>query len=470
MLKVYNTRTRKKEAFKPLKKGEVGMYVCGPTVQGPMHIGHARTYIAFDIMRRYLEFSGFKVNYVMNITDIHDDIISKANETGVAFEELIERFIEIFFRDMKAFEIKPATVYPRVTRHIEEIVHFVKELQEKGFAYETHDGVYFDVSKFRGYGKLSGVKIKKSKTGTRVETDKYDKASAQDFALWKKAKQGEPAWPSPWGNGRPGWHIECSVMSSKHIGEQIDIHGGAVDLIFPHHENEIAQSEARSGKRPFVKYWVHTGFLNVEGTKMSKSLGNFIEVPDLLREINPKAFRFFIGQLHYKSRINYTKKDLEKESKKLEAWNELIHRLGTAKGGKENKKVSALVEKTMKSFRKEMDNDFAFSNAWAVLSKFKTQANKLAAGNKLSEKNAKEILEFLRKIDSVFGVFTFEKEKQEIGKHELELVKKRGELRQQKKWAEADAIRKALAEKGIILDDTPTGTNWKLVSKGQDNN
>src|SRR3989344_7446976 len=347
MLSVYNTRTRKVEEFTPLKKGEIGMYVCGPTVYGPGHIGHARTYTAFDIIRRYLDFRGFRVKYVVNITDVHDDMIKAANEKGITIFELAGKNIALFMKDLEALGIKKPDVMPRVTEHIKEIIEMVETLKKKGFAYETDDGVYFAISKFKDYGKLGNVKPKKSVSGTRVETDKYEKENPMDFALWKKAKEGEPSWESPFGAGRPGWHIECSAMSSKYLGKQFDVHGGAVDLVFPHHENEIAQSEACFGKSPFVKYWLHAGFLNVAGEKMSKSLGNFITIPELLEKYDAKAFRYFIASLHYRSRVDFNDEAIAQAGKNLEKWDNLIQELlslAEGKGGNEDGKAGSNVK------------------------------------------------------------------------------------------------------------------------------
>ncbi len=408
MLKVQNTLSRKLEEFKPLHGKEVRMYVCGPTVYGPGHIGHARTYTAFDLLRRYLEYSGYKVKFVVNITDVHDDMIKRANEQGVTIFELAEKNIQLFFKDMDALGIKPADANPRVTAHMKEIVDTIQALQKKGFAYETEDGVYFEVGKFKDYGKLSGIKLDQSVTGTRVETDKYEKEHVTDFALWKKAKPGEPSWDSPWGKGRPGWHIECTAMARKHLGEQLDIHGGAIDLIFPHHENEIAQSEA-SGKAPFVKYWLHTGFLNVKGEKMSKSLGNFITIPELLAQYDPKVFRFFIAGVHYRSRIDFSEEGMAQAKAGLEKFNRLIEALQEVKGGRrDNPAAGKLVEATRKAFREHMDADFNTPNAMAALFNFAGEANKLvAAKDALSEKDAGQLLDFLRELDAFFNFFLF---------------------------------------------------------------
>ncbi len=309
MLKIYNSLTKEKEIFKPLKAQKVSFYACGPTVYGPGHIGHARTYIAFDIIKRYLEYKGYKVKFVMNITDVHDDIISAAIKEKIDIFTLGNKYTKLFLEEQEKLGIKKADVYPRVTEHIKEIIKFIQELEKKGFAYERNGSVYFDVAKFKDYGKLSGIKPKEAKICTRVQTDKYEKKEACDFVLWKKIKSGEPFWESPFGKGRPGWHIECSVMSKKHLGEQIDIHAGAKDLKFPHHENEIAQSEAMIDK-PFVKYWLHAGLLTINGQKMSKSLGNYIEIGDVLKKWKSRTIRMFVCSSHYQSNLNWSEKNL----------------------------------------------------------------------------------------------------------------------------------------------------------------
>ncbi|MFH1256259.1 MAG: cysteine--tRNA ligase [Candidatus Diapherotrites archaeon] len=461
MLKVHNSLSRGLEEFKPLKGKKVGMYVCGPTVYGPAHIGHARTYIAFDIIRRYLEFKGFDVLYVNNITDVHDDMIKRANEQGITIFELAEKNITEFLKDMEALGIKKASFNPRVTEFIPEIISMVKALQEKDFAYETDDGVYFKLEKFKGYGKLSGVKLKNAKTGTRVETDKYEKENVRDFALWKKAKPNEPSWDSPWGKGRPGWHIECSAMSSKLLGEQIDIHGGAVDLIFPHHENEIAQSEAATGKSPFVKYWLHTGFLNVSGEKMSKSLGNFITVPELLAQHNARIFRFFIASVHYRSRIDFSDAAMQKAKEQLEKLDRFVEALQEAEGGKESGEAGKLLGAAKKDFVAAMDDDFNFPEAWAVLFKFINNSFRLIDGKKLGKKGAAEMLSFLREIDSVFNVLEFEKKEEKLSPELMKLVEEREKARKGKDFAKADELRKKLLENGLVLDDTPKGVKWR---------
>ncbi len=463
MLKVFNTISKKKEDFVPLHGKNVNMYVCGPTVYGPGHIGHARTYVAFDIIRRYLEYSGYAVKFVVNITDVHDDIIRRANEQHTTIFALADKNIESFFKDMDSLGVKKASENPRVTQYIPEIIKWIDGLQKKGMVYETEDGVYFDVAKFKNYGKLSGIRVDKSVSGTRVETDKYEKENAHDFAVWKKAKEGEPSWKSPWGNGRPGWHIECTVMSTKNLGETIDIHGGAVDLIFPHHENEIAQTEGLTGKT-FVKYWLHTGFLNVEGQKMSKSLGNFIIIPDLLAKYDAKTFRFFISTLHYRSLVNFSEKEMEKAKNTLQKLNDFIQRLMEINEEKpESKKFSELLSKTHKNFTEEMDDDFNLPNAWAKLFEFVGETNKMLSENVIGKKDAEKAVFFLKELDTIFGIFNFEHKKESIDSEIEELIKKRDQFRAEKKWKESDEIRNKLKEKGIELLDTPQGTKWKKI-------
>ncbi|MBS3063403.1 MAG: cysteine--tRNA ligase [Candidatus Diapherotrites archaeon] len=476
MLRVQNTLSKQLEDFKPLKDREVRMYVCGPTVYGPGHIGHARTYTAFDVIRRYLEYSGYKVRYVVNLTDVHDDMIKRANEQGITIFELAEKNIKLFFKDMDALGIKPANENPRVTEHIKEIIDTIQALEKNGFAYETEDGVYYSVTRFKGYGRLSGIKLDKRVTGTRVETDKYEKENVTDFALWKKAKPGEPSWESPWGQGRPGWHIECSVMARKHLGEQLDIHGGAIDLIFPHHENEIAQSEAAFGKAPFVKYWLHTGFLNVKGEKMSKSLGNYITIPELLARYDPKVFRFFIANVHYRSRIDFSEDAMAQAKAGLEKFNRLIEALQEVKGGKDHPAALHLVNETRTAFTEHMDADFNTPNAFATLFNFVSEANKLlaeaaaeaaaeaTAETALSEKDAKALLDFLREINQVFNCFSFERAKAELPAEAKKLLDEREAARKAKDFKKSDEFRAKLRALGIELDDTRDGVKWRKVA------
>jgi len=451
MLKLYNSFTKKKEIFKPLNNKEVSFYVCGPTVYGPGHIGHARTYIAFDIIRRYLEYKNYKVKYVMNLTDVHDDTIKQAQKEGTNIFTLSKKYIKLFLQDQKNLGIKPANVYPKVTDNIKEIIEFIEKLEKAKFAYESNGSVYFDVSKFKDYGKLSNVKIKQAKICTIIKTDKYEKNEASDFVLWKAKKPNEPNWKSPWSNGRPGWHIECSTMIKKYLGEQIDIHGGAEDLKFPHHENEIAQSEAIAKKKPFVKYWLHTGLLNIGGTKMSKSLKNFIIIPDVLKKWDMRTIRMFIASSHYRSNLNYTEKTLLQAKKNIKKIDEFIEKLKKA-ANKKSVPIDKLLLKTKKDFEKAMDDDFNTPEALASVFGMMKAINKI----KISKTQAKKILNFLKQIDKIFN-FLIPKKKQEIPQKIKDLVKKREIYRKQKKWQQADAIRKEIANLGFLIKDISNG-------------
>ncbi|MCX6738335.1 MAG: cysteine--tRNA ligase [Candidatus Parcubacteria bacterium] len=464
MIKVYNSLSKKEEIFKPLKDKKVAFYVCGPTVYGPGHIGHARTYIAFDIIRRYLEYKGYDVRYAMNITDIHDDIITAAQMQKTDIFTLGNKYTKMFLHDQNNLGIKKANFYPRVTENIKEIIKFIQELEEKGFAYEKDDSVYFDVSKFKDYGKLSGIKIKKAKTGTRVETDKYERKEAIDFVLWKKAKPGEPFWESPWGQGRPGWHIECSVMIKKHLGEQIDIHAGAIDLLFPHHENEIAQTEAIAKKKPFVKYWLHGGLLMINGQKMSKSLGNFITIEQVLEKWDSRVIRMFVASSHYQSKLNWSERNLLQAKKNLEKIEEFIEKLKTqnvkGKTTTNSKQIESLIRKSKKEFEVAMDDNFNTPEALAVLFEMMKSINPLLDKNKIDKKQAKDILEFLKNIDKIFN-FIFPGKKEAIPEQIKELVKKREKSRKDKQWQKADEIRKQIEQLGFNIKDTANGTEVK---------
>ncbi|MDO8427609.1 MAG: cysteine--tRNA ligase [Candidatus Diapherotrites archaeon] len=461
MLKVFNSLTEQKEEFIPLDKGKIRMYVCGPTVYGPGHIGHARTYSAFDMIRRYLEYLHYQVNYVVNITDVHDDMIKRAREQNTDLFSLGKKYTDVFFKDLTALHIQPATVHPKVTEHIPEIISLIQILLKKRFAYETEDGVYFKVSAFADYGKLSKIKKTTQVTGLRVNTDKYEKHSAQDFALWKKVKTGEEgiaSWDAPFGNGRPGWHIECSAMNLKHLGTQIDLHGGAQDLKFPHHENEIAQSEAATGKKPFVKYWLHSGFLNVEGEKMSKSLGNYIEIQDLLKKHSGKEFRFFISQMHYRSRLDFSWNELEKTIRSLNGLNLFLQRLQeVSKQGIVSDKIQKLTETARESFIAEMNDDFNFPNGWAVVYAFEKQVNKAMDLGNFSKQDTRIVLDFFKELDSIFEIFSWEQLTVQLTSKEKELIDLREKLRKEKKFKEADAVRVQLTQLGIQLDDTSEG-------------
>ncbi|MCD6402916.1 MAG: cysteine--tRNA ligase [Candidatus Aenigmarchaeota archaeon] len=467
VLMIYNTMTQKKEVFKPLKEGEVRMYVCGPTVYDYSHIGHARTYTAFDVIHRWLEFKGFKVTWVMNITDIDDKMINRAKKEGTTVFELATRFSQAFFKDMDALGIKP-DVFPFATGHIPEIIEVIKKLEKNGYAYVIDDGVYFDVSKFKDYGKLSKQK-REELIKHRIEPNP-NKRNPGDFALWKFKKPGEPSWPSPWGEGRPGWHIECSAMSSKYLGEQFDIHGGGNDLIFPHHENEIAQSEGAFGKKPWVKYWMHTGFLNIKGEKMSKSLGNIIPIKDALQKWEPEVLRLFFVSKHYRSPIDFREEYLNETKESLEriyTFLEKIEKLKVvSKMEKQEKEMLNKVKKAIKDFENAMDDDFNTPKALAVVFNLVKSMNKFLEGRTtISSKLKEEINKFLCMFFYVFGI---PKKGRKIVEKELVeklveiLIEVRNELRKKKDFGLADKIRKKMKDVGILLEDTLTSTEWKL--------
>ena len=455
-LQVTNSLTRKLEPFVPLREGKVNMYVCGPTVYGPSHIGHARTYIAFDVIRRYLGYRGYEVNFICNITDVHVDMIKRATERGITIFQLADENIPVYLSDMASLNVQQANGYPRVTEVIPEIIAMVQKLVDKGFAYAVEDGsVYFDVAKLPGYGKLSGVKAEEGVTGTRVETDKYDKAHAQDFALWKGMKPGEPFWESPWGQGRPGWHIECSVMSAKYFGPTFDIHGGAIDLIFPHHENEIAQSEA-ANDAPFVRYWLHSGLLKINGEKMSKSSGNFIEIPDLLKKYKPMAVRLFLLQSHYKSSPDFTEQGLEEAAKRLGRWKRVLA------NAKDSVTPATQTDETFRQkFISAMDDDFNSPMALAVI-------EEVLKSSLSPEVKYKMVMEFDGvlglQLDAADAAMTDTAKLAEIEA----LVDERNRLRADKKFAEADAVRARLKnEFNVVIEDKANGVTWRLEQGGK---
>ncbi|NJE06107.1 cysteine--tRNA ligase [Thermococcus sp. M36] len=472
-IRVYNTLTRQKEEFRPINEGEVRMYVCGPTVYDYTHLGHARTYIAFDVIRRYLEHRGYTVLMVMNFTDIDDKIIRRANETGEDPKELAEKFLKYFLEDMKALKVKPADIYPRVTEHIEDIIDFVRKLQEKGYAYEGSDGVYFEVRKFKDYGKLSKIKLDDLVKGARVEPGE-GKKKPEDFALWKKAKPGEPKWSSPWGEGRPGWHIECSTMSTKYLGESFDIHGGGNDLIFPHHENEIAQTEACTGHE-WVKYWMHTGFLMVNGEKMSKSLGNFVTIREMLQRYDPEVIRLFVLQRHYRSPLDYTEEGMEHARNNLERLYNTLENIRVAmeraeisfRWGSEEFETYEAIRDARKKFYEAMDDDFNTAEALKAVFEVSGAVNRyLSRVERPKESILRKAWEFFRIVSEVFGLFEDYFKEQKAGEEEalIELlIEVRAQLRKERNFALADKIRAELRELGIQLEDTPQGTIWKRV-------
>ncbi|WP_078415050.1 cysteine--tRNA ligase [Priestia abyssalis] len=461
-IKLYNTLTRQKEEFHPLEENKVKMYVCGPTVYNYIHIGNARPAIVFDTVRRYLEFRGYEVQYVSNFTDVDDKLIKAANELGEDVPSIAERFIEAYFEDVSALGCKKATVHPRVTENMDIIIDFISTLIEKDYAYEADGDVYYRTRKFEEYGKLSHQSIDELRLGTRIEVGEK-KQDPLDFALWKAAKEGEIYWDSPWGKGRPGWHIECSAMARKYLGDTIDIHAGGQDLAFPHHENEIAQSEALTGKT-FAKYWLHNGYINIDNEKMSKSLGNFVLVHDIIKKHAPQLLRFFILSVHYRHPINYNDEILENTRKGLErlqtSYMNLKHRLESSTNLTDHdeewiRKIKDLNE----TFIREMDDDFNTANAIAVLFDLSKQANLY-----LVEKNTSQtvIQAFIREFENLTSVLGLDFAKEELLDEEIEaLIQQRIEARKNRDFALADRIRDELKDQNIILEDTAQGTRWK---------
>jgi len=467
-MRFYNTLTRKKEEFKPLEKGVVRIYTCGPTVYDYAHIGNFRTYVFQDLLRRWLEYRGYKVIQVMNITDVDDKTIRGARREGISLKEYTERYIKAFFEDIKTLNIEKAEYYPKATEHIKEMVELIKKLLEKGYAYKAEDGsTYYDISKFKEYGKLSKIKIEELKPGARVKADQYAKEEARDFALWKAwdEEDGDVYWETELGKGRPGWHIECSAMALKYLGETIDIHSGGVDLIFPHHENEIAQSEAVTGK-PFARFWLHSEHLMVEGRKMAKSLGNFYTLRDLLRMgYSPKAIRFLLLSTHYRQQLNFTFEALKAAEKTVERLQIFMERLKEANGTGCGKQIDKLMEKVKEEFETALDDDLDINTALASLFEFIREVNKLIDENKLSKQEARMVRELMLKFDKVLGVIGEEEKEEGLPKEIMELIRKREEARKRKEWETADQIREKLREMGIIIEDTPTGTKWRRVKK-----
>jgi len=458
-----------REIFTPFEKDEVGMYVCGPTVYDESHIGHARTYVSFDVILRYLRFKGYKVRYIVNITDIEDKIIIRANERGEDPITLAHRYEKSFHEDMKALGVIKAEAYPRVSDYIKDIISTVQTIIEKGYAYEVDGDIYFDIEKLDDYGKLSHQSQEALKAGARIEVDERKKNPA-DFTLWKRSKKNEPGWPSPWGMGRPGWHIECSVMSIKHLGEQFEIHGGGSDLLFPHHENEIAQSEAFIGKKPWVKYWLHTGLLTINGEKMAKSLGNFIPIKKLLQNYSPDVYRLFLLTKQYRKPIDFNEHTLEHAENSLkrivEAVNSLREQIKKSKQEKlrcKDRQIEEETENLRIKFIEAMDDDFNTPKALAEYYELIRLSN-IAVSEDASRNTLKVILKNIEEFSEVFGLLQNEEERKrkELPEDARLLIKEREKARREKKWKRADEIRKKLAERGIILIDTPERTEWRI--------
>jgi len=469
MLKIYNTLTKQKEEFVPLNPPNVNFYMCGPTVYDFFHVGNARSFLMSDVLRRYLEYKGYKVKFVMNLTDVDDKIIKKSNQENVTSDKIAEKYINYFLEDVEKLGMKKADVYPRATQHMSEIIGMIKKLEDKGIAYNVNGNVFYDVSKFNGYGKLSGKKTDDLESGSRVEINE-EKKNPLDFSLWKKAKEGEPYWESPWGKGRPGWHIECSAMSCKHLGDTFDIHGGGNDLIFPHHENEIAQSEGATGK-PFVKYWMHFGFLNINEEKMSKSLGNFFTARDILKKYSPFAIRMFFTQAHYGGPLNFSDELLASAEKGLEKLNNLRTKISDELKSEKTDGVNPdfNFQKFEDKFVEVMDDDFNTPQGIAVLFDFAKEVNRLIAeNNNLNSEFYKKAKDFLTKTAvNVFGILTFDEVQMSGDSMEKELIELLIQLRNNakvnKNYALSDNIRDGLSKLGIILQDSKDKTTYKKV-------
>jgi cysteinyl-tRNA synthetase len=462
MLKIYNTLTRKKQAFKPRKGKKVNLFVCGPTVYDYSHLGHARTYIVFDMIARYLETKGFSVFYLQNITDIDDKIIQRARERRTTPQALARIFEKEYFQDIKkGLKINSVTEYARATGHIKEIIGQIKRLVRKGFAYRIEDGIYYDISKFKDYGKLSRRTVSGAEDGVSRIDESKGKRNKGDFCLWKFSRADEPSWPSIWGEGRPGWHIEDTAIAEKYFGFQYDIHGGARDLMFPHHEAEIAQMEAISGKKPFVKYWLHSGFLTVKGQKMAKSLGNFITIRDFLKENSGRCLRLLVIKNHYRSPLDYNEKMLGQAKKELARIDEFVAKI---KNLSLPKTKSALrISDYEKSFEKSMADDFNTPQAMAAIFELINKGNSLISENKLTRSDTKDILEFLKKIDRIFNFIFRPKSKDKIPGELLGLAKQRQEYREQGLWQKADELREKIKKLGYWVEDTEKGPQIKKI-------
>lgn len=466
MIKVYNTLNKKKEEFVPLTPGEVKMYVCGPTVYNFFHIGNGRTFIVFDTIRRYFEYRGFKVDFIQNFTDIDDKMIKKANEEDTTVKKIGDTYIKEYYKDADALNIERATVNPRATEFIGEIIKFVKGLVDKGYAYEVDGDVYFSTKKFEGYGKLSGQNIEDLQSGARISVDERKK-DPMDFAIWKAQKPGEPAWNSPWGMGRPGWHIECSCMAKKLLGDTIDIHAGGSDLKFPHHENEIAQSEALTGK-PFARYWLHSAFVNVNNEKMSKSLNNFFTAREILEKYDADVIRFLMLSAHYRQQLNFSEDLLDSAKASVERiynaignLESLMDEVSREEMNDEERAYLESLNKYKEKYIEKMDDDFNTADAiTSIFDLIKDTNTNITIDS--SKELAKKALELIRELGKPLGML--QKSTKGNLEEEIEnLIAKRQQARKDRDFALADKIRDELKDRGIVLEDTPQGVRWKMI-------
>ncbi len=477
-LRLNNTLTRSVQPFEPLQPGRVGVYACGPTIYNHAHIGNFRSFVAYDLLHRYLEWSGYDVRFVMNLTDIDDKTIVAAAEANTTVAAYTQPFAERFLEDCRILGIQPADSYPRATGYIGPMVGFIERLEEKGLAYATEDGVYFRIAAFPDYGKLKGLDPDSVMSGARVAVDEYEKDDARDFVLWKTAKlideETEAAWESPWGRGRPGWHLECSVMSVTELGDTVDIHLGGEDLVFPHHENEIAQSEGATGQ-PFVRYWIHVKHLIVEGQKMSKSLGNFITVRQLLEQgYEPAAIRHQLLSAHYRSELNFTMEGLRASARAVQRLLDFHARLEAATPGGAPTSIPELAEAAVEGFRAAMDDDLNSSEALGALFPFVTEVNAVldAAGDTVPDVDRAAALDALASMDRVLGLIETAQQGRSLDDDTVawieEQIEARKTARSNRDWAAADAIRDALADRGIVLEDGAQGTRWKRVHQAEE--
>jgi cysteinyl-tRNA synthetase len=465
MIQFFNTLSGRREEFQPLKPGEVRLYTCGPTVYDYAHIGNYRAYIFEDLLKRFLRFAGFRVLHIMNITDVDDKTIKGAGERGLTLKQFTEPFIDAFFEDLRTLRISPADGYPRATEHIPDMVRLIKRLLEKGVAYRKEGSIYFSIAKFPGYGKLSKIERDELRTTDRIEADEYEKESAQDFALWKAAKPGEPSWQTEIGPGRPGWHIECSAMSSKYLGQTFDIHCGGVDNIFPHHENEIAQSEAFSGK-PFVNYWLHCHHLIVNGEKMSKSKGNYFTLRDLVNKgVDPLDLRFLLLSTHYRKVLNFTFEALDQARAGLYRIKDFLYELENHPFGQASTAdVPGLIAETKEKFIAGLGDDLNISSGLTSLFELIKRANILIKKEKLGLGDANSLTEFVYSLDDVLAVMPGRKETK-LSEGLLQKIREREQARKDRNFALADKLRQELLEKGVVLEDTKDGVRWKILSK-----
>jgi cysteinyl-tRNA synthetase len=461
-LKIHNTLTGKKEDFIPIEEGKVKIYVCGVTVYDDIHMGHARSMIVFDMVVKYLRYSGYEVTHITNFTDVDDKIINRASEAGISPLELSAGYIEEYFRDSESLGIGKADMYPKASESMDDIISMVREIMDNGFAYEAEDGsVYFSVRKVKDYGRLTHRSLDDMESSGRIAEDPM-KRDQMDFAIWKSAKPGEISWDSPWGKGRPGWHIECSAMIRSHLGDRIDIHGGGNDLIFPHHENEILQTEACTGE-PLANYWMHNGMLQVKGEKMSKSLGNFFRVKEVASKYDPQTIRFYFLNTHYMSPLIYSEDALAEASVSLKRLvNNYRDLQSRAKAGAAGSDMGEETEEARISFRESLDDDFNSRGAIEALFVLAKKTNKAMADNTLSSEGAERVLSFLREADGILGIYPSEELSDDaLDKVMQILISVRGELRKSKQYKLADDIRDRLTDAGIVLEDTADGVKWK---------